>query len=32
MMYIIATEIAGILIGMAAWAMVEAMEDAENNK
>ena len=32
MMYIIATEIAGILIGMAAWAMVEAMEDDENNK
>ena len=32
MMYIIAIEIAGILIGMAAWAMVEAMEDAENNK
>lgn len=32
MMYIIATEIAGILIGMAAWAMVEVMEDAENNK
>ena len=32
MMYIIAIEIAGILIGMAAWAMVEAMEDAENDK
>ena len=32
MIYIIAIEIAGILIGMAAWAMVEAMEDAENDK